>query len=63
MYQQTVQSTTVMTGCWRQCIVLLLLVTGDCAEHSYWLLETVQYYHWYCRQCIVLLVTGECAEH
>ena len=46
LYQQTVQSTTIMTGDWRLCralllllvtrlytVVLLLLVTGDCAEY------------------------------
>ena len=40
---ETVQSTPIMTGDWRQCRAtrlcrapLLLLITGDCAEHSYY---------------------------
>jgi hypothetical protein len=46
---ETVQSTPIMTGDWRQCRAtrlcrapLLLLITGDCAEHYYyyWGLET-----------------------
>ena len=43
------QSSTI-TGYWRLCrALLLLLVTGDCAEHSYyyWLLDCAEQYYYY----------------